>query len=82
MKDLLNNWKQWLMASLLLGLAPFFPEPHIVGKLKWILGGASGMQFMDWLDLLFHGFPWILLIRALIVNFMIPKFSNDSTKLL
>ena len=36
-----------LIASLTLGLAPFSPEPHIWGKLKWILGGANGMQLMD-----------------------------------
>lgn len=68
MKELLNNWKQWLMVSLLLGLAPFFPEPHIVGKLRWVLGGAKGMQLMDWLDLAFHGTPWVLFIRAVLVS--------------
>ncbi|MCB0686456.1 MAG: hypothetical protein KDC53_08025 [Saprospiraceae bacterium] len=51
-----------LLASFTLGLAPFFPEPHIVGKLKWIMGGGVGMQPMDYFDLLMHGAPWILLI--------------------
>jgi len=50
------------MASLTLGLAPFTPEPHIVGKLKWLAGGAVGMQAMDWFDLLMHGAPWALLL--------------------
>ena len=50
------------MLSLTLGLAPFFPEPHIWGKLKWIAGGASGMEFMDYFDVVLHGFPWIFLI--------------------
>lgn len=76
MKDLLNNWKQWLIASLLLGLAPFFPEPHIVGKLRWVLGGAEGMQLIDWGDLLMHGTPWVLLIRALFVKFVYPSIKN------
>ena len=31
-----------------LGLAPFFPEPHIWGKLKWLVGGAEGMQLKDY----------------------------------
>lgn len=44
-----------------LGLAPFTPEPHILGKIKWIAGGAKGMQAMDWFDSLLHGFPWLLL---------------------
>jgi len=51
-----------LILSLTLGLAPFVPEPHIWGKLKWIAGGGEGMQFMDWADTAFHGFPWIILI--------------------
>ena len=50
------------MLALGLGLAPFFPEPHIWGKLKWLWGGAVGMKPMDYLDLLFHGAPWLYLI--------------------
>jgi len=48
--------------SMTLGLAPFFPEPHILGKLKWVWGGAVGMQGMDWFDLVLHGSPWLFLI--------------------
>ena len=44
-----------------LGLAPYFPEPHIWGKIKWIMGGAVGMKPMDYFDLVFHGLPFILL---------------------
>lgn len=60
-----NNWKLLLLFCLSLGLAPFFPEPHIWGKLKWVAGGAVGMQTADWLDLAFHGWPWLLLIFSL-----------------
>lgn len=63
MKDIINNWSTVLILCLTLGLAPFVPEPHILGKVKWIMGGAIGMQPMDWFDLLFHGFPYILLLR-------------------
>ncbi|MCP4810347.1 MAG: rhodanese-like domain-containing protein [Proteobacteria bacterium] len=55
-----------LVASLTLGLAPFTPEPHIVGKLKWIAGGAHGMGLMDWGDLLMHGAPFVWLGWALV----------------
>ncbi len=55
------------MASLTLGLAPFHPEPHVVGKLRWVLGGAEGMGGMDWFDLAFHGAPWVWLIGTAIV---------------
>ncbi|TDB65899.1 hypothetical protein [Arundinibacter roseus] len=72
MKTLLNNWKTWLFASLTLGLAPFVPEPHIVGKIQWILGGANGMNAIDWFDTVQHGTPWLLLIRALVMKFIKP----------
>ena len=39
----MKNWKIWLLLSLTLGLMPFSPEPHIVGKIRWIMGGAKGM---------------------------------------
>ena len=68
-----NNWKLVILLCLTLGLAPFFPEPHIVGKLKWILGGASGMQAMDWFDVLLHGFPFILLIRIVFIKILSKK---------
>jgi hypothetical protein len=51
---------------LTVGLAPFTPEPHIWGKLKWIAGGAEGMQLMDWLDVAFHGSPWVYLVWRII----------------
>ena len=66
--DILNNWKIILIACLTIGLAPFFPEPHIWGKVKWVMGGANGMQFMDWWDFVMHGTPWALLIRVSIIK--------------
>lgn len=64
----LNQWGPIILMCLTLGLAPFFPEPHVWGKVKWVAGGAVGMQLMDWLDFLFHGFPWILLLRLIIIT--------------
>ena len=51
-----------LLACLLLGLAPFVPEPHLVGKIRWVMGGAVGMKPMDWFDLLMHGSPFLVLL--------------------
>ncbi len=65
---MINKLPTVILACLTLGLAPFFPEPHILGKLKWLFGGAEGMQAMDYFDVLLHGFPWILLIRLLILK--------------
>ena len=70
MKDLVNNWKIVILLCLTLGLAPFFPEPHIWGKIKWIMGGAVGMQFKDWFDVIFHGLPFLLLIRLVVLKLM------------
>lgn len=55
-----------LLLCLTLGLAPFVPEPHLLGKVRWVAGGAVGMQAMDWVDLVFHGAPFLwLLVTAL-----------------
>jgi hypothetical protein len=50
---------------LTLGMAPFFPEPHLFGKWRWLLGGGHGMQAMDWFDLALHSSPFGLLIYFL-----------------
>lgn len=71
--QLLNNWRIIILLCLTLGLAPFLPEPHIWGKLKWIAGGAKGMQAEDWFDVLFHGLPFILLLRLLILKLITSK---------
>ncbi len=63
-----KSWKTWGILCLTLGLAPFFPEPHIWGKLKWIVGGAEGMALMDWFDVLLHGTPWIGLVYSLLAR--------------
>mgnify|MGYP000181846553 CR=1 FL=1 len=55
-----------VVASLTLGLAPFFPEPHLFGKWKWLIGGAEGMQPMDWFDLALHTSPWIYLSMSIL----------------
>ena len=55
-----------LLASLTLGLAPFVPEPHLIGKLRWVFGGANGMGLVDWGDLAMHGAPWVWLLVTLV----------------
>ena len=71
-----KNWTLFLIISLTLGLAPFNP-PHLIGKIKWILGGnalspKNGMKLEDWIDLGLHGMPWRLLLISsflIILNF-------------
>lgn len=62
-----------ILASMTIGLAPFVPEPHVLGKIRWVLGGAKGMQMMDWGDLLMHGAPWLWLIFTAVNVFIIKK---------
>lgn len=69
-----KNTSLWLLFSLTLGLAPFFPEPHIYGKIKWVLGGAKTMALTDWFDLLMHGTPWLFLFVSLLSKFLIKKY--------
>lgn len=71
--QLLNNLRIVILLCITLGLAPFFPEPHIWSKIKWIAGGAVGMKSMDWFDVLLHGFPFILLLRLLIIKVIKKK---------
>ncbi|MCB9741906.1 MAG: hypothetical protein H6741_23445 [Alphaproteobacteria bacterium] len=54
------------VACVALGLAPLTPQPHIIGKLRWVAGGAVGMAAIDWLDLLMHGAPWVWLAYAVV----------------
>ncbi len=68
MNSFINNWRTVIMMCMLLGLAPFFPEPHIWGKIKWIAGGGEGMGLMDYGDALMHGTPWFLLIRLSVLT--------------
>ena len=63
-----NNWPMVILLCVTLGLAPFNPEPHILGKVRWIAGGAEGMKTVDWFDTLLHGIPWLLLFRLLFLT--------------
>jgi len=62
----MNKYFLIIAMCLTLGLAPFVPEPHILGKIRWILGGANGMTLIDWWDTILHGAPWLLLIYFLV----------------
>lgn len=49
-----------VIAALLLGLAPFTPEPHLWEKLKMLADGIL-VKPIDIFDLLMHGTPVVLL---------------------
>lgn len=54
-----------VLAALTLGLAPFFPEPHIWEKLKMLAAGNL-VKPVDIFDLLMHAAPWLLLAAKLV----------------
>ncbi|WP_126456596.1 RND transporter [Sulfuriflexus mobilis] len=54
-----------VVISLLLGLAPFMPEPHVWEKLKMLADGTLSKP-IDIFDLFMHGTPWVLLILKLL----------------
>lgn len=69
-----NLFMRWLdsiplhmlvMATIMLGLAPFVPEPHLFEKVKMLLDGSLAKP-IDIFDLLMHGAPAILLTIRLV----------------
>ena len=53
-----------VLLAVTLGLAPFFPEPHVVEKLRMLISGTL-VRGVDWFDLAMHGTPWVLLFLKL-----------------
>ena len=47
--------------ALFLGLAPFFPQPHIVEKIRMLMAGTLKRP-IDIFDLLWHAWPFALLV--------------------
>jgi len=65
-----------VLASLTLGLAPFYPEPHIVKQYYNIVNGTFN-EPIAWLDLAFHGAPWVWLVVVTLLYFLKPKKSEE-----
>lgn len=63
----LNIW-MIIVFCLTLGLAPFSP-PHVLEKLNMLFKGDL-VKLIDWFDLFFHGFPWLLLVLKIFTFFV------------
>jgi hypothetical protein len=63
----------FILASLTLGLAPFFPEPHIWEKIRWLATGQKMDLPIYWWDMLLHGAPWVLLLISLVLRLTTRK---------
>lgn len=64
-----------LIPAVLLGLAPFSPEPHLLEKLRMLSQGTL-QKPMDIFDLLLHGTPALLVVIKLVRTGLI-KSSNS-----
>ncbi|MCK5719357.1 MAG: RND transporter [Thiomargarita sp.] len=64
-------WNLLIFGSLTLGLAPFFPEPHLIEKVRMLFQGVLSRP-IDIFDLVMHGiFPLLLTLKS--VNFCLDK---------
>ncbi len=54
-------WSIVVIAALVLGPAPFAPEPHLVQKLRMLAAGTLHRP-IDIFDLFYHATPILLLI--------------------
>lgn len=59
-------WSITIIACLTLGLAPFFPEPHIWEKLKMLAAGTL-VRPLDMFDMAMHGAPFVVAAAKLAV---------------
>ena len=56
----LLDYKFLIPLVLILGFAPFFPQPHIVEKLRMLMAGTLKRP-IDIFDLFWHAWPFVLL---------------------
>ncbi len=59
MKNLLD-YRLLIPIVLFLGFAPFYPQPHIVEKIRMLLDGTLKKP-IDGFDLVWHVWPFLLL---------------------
>ncbi|MGN7611279.1 hypothetical protein ACQZV8_04245 [Magnetococcales bacterium HHB-1] len=55
------DWGTLLVIAILLGLAPFHPEPHLVEKLRMLFHGKL-VRPLDIFDLFMHATPILIVI--------------------
>jgi len=64
MKSLLD-YQILIPLVLLLGFAPFYPQPHIVEKIRMLMAGTLRRP-IDIFDLILHALPFFLLAYRII----------------
>jgi len=61
----LLDYKFLIPLVLLLGFAPFFPQPHIVEKIRMLMAGTLKRP-LDIFDLFWHAWPFMLLAYRIV----------------
>jgi hypothetical protein len=61
----LLDYRLLIPIVVLLGLAPFFPQPHIVEKVSMLMSGTLKRP-IDILDLVWHAWPFGLLAYRMV----------------
>nr|VFK42160.1 MAG: hypothetical protein BECKTC1821E_GA0114239_101713 [Candidatus Kentron sp. TC]VFK42712.1 MAG: hypothetical protein BECKTC1821D_GA0114238_101332 [Candidatus Kentron sp. TC]VFK58749.1 MAG: hypothetical protein BECKTC1821F_GA0114240_102615 [Candidatus Kentron sp. TC] len=61
-------WSILIIAALLLGLAPFTPQPHLWEKIQWLITGHP-FRAIDVFDLFLHATPVVLLFLKAVITF-------------
>lgn len=60
------EWGPFVMVAILLGAAPFAPQPHLVEKIQFLINGTLSKP-IDIFDLFFHSsLPLFLLLKAFV----------------
>lgn len=72
MMNILLDYKVLIPLVLLLGFAPFFPQPHIVEKLGMLFAGTLKRP-IDIFDLVWHSWPFALLAYRIFGRALIDR---------
>lgn len=69
MIKLLDSISYWMLVpvAVLLALAPFRPEPHLVEKVRMLVQGTLSKP-IDIFDLLLHATPLVLLLVKVVAD--------------
>lgn len=70
--NILLDYKILIPLVLLLGFAPFFPQPHILEKIGMLFVGTLKRP-IDIFDLVWHSWPFALLAYRLIGRALINR---------
>ena len=63
----LLDYKLLIPLVLLLGFAPFFPQPHIVEKIRMLIAGTLRRP-IDIFDLFWHAWPFALFAYRIVLD--------------